>query len=69
MTIPLLLEHFDELISTPEDVENLNRSILKLAVTGNLVSQDAADGSTRDALSKFLKLDNEVPLNEHREAL
>ena len=58
MTSPLLLEHFDELISTPEDVEKLNHSILQLAVTGNLVSQDIADGSTRDAFSKFLKLNH-----------
>ena len=43
MTDPLLFEHFDELISTPEDVEKLNRSILQLAVFGKLVAQNPND--------------------------
>jgi len=48
MTSPLLLEHFDELISTPEDVEKLNNSILQLAMQGKLVEQENGNWSEND---------------------
>ena len=50
MTVPLLLEHFDELISTPDDVEKLNRSILQLAMQGKLVEQNPNDESSQNLL-------------------
>jgi len=43
MTMPLLVEHFDNLLATPEDVELLNRAILQLAVSGKLVKQNPED--------------------------
>ena len=51
----LLLEHFDQLISTPEDVEKLNRVILQLAVRGQLVEQDP-NNETAHKLIKRLQL-------------
>ena len=40
MSVSSLAENFDDLIATPEDVEQLNRAILQLAMQGNLVKQD-----------------------------
>lgn len=56
MTVPLLLEHFDELISTPEDVEKLNRSILQLAMQGKLVEQNPNDETVSDLLENLAKI-------------
>ena len=53
MSVPLLLEHFDELISTPEDVEKLNCSILTLAIYGELNTQDSNDVPASQLLSNI----------------
>jgi type I restriction enzyme S subunit len=55
MTMSLVVEHFDDLLSTPEDVEQLNRTILQLAVQGKLVSQDLHDEPAIEALNRILK--------------
>ena len=55
MSVPLLLEHFDELISTPDDVEKLNRSILLLAMQGKLVEQDPNDEPASEMLKRIHK--------------
>jgi type I restriction enzyme S subunit len=49
----LLLEHFDELISTPEDVEKLNRTILQLAMQGKLVEQNPNDEPAIELLKQI----------------
>lgn len=49
----LLLEHFDQLISTPEDVEKLNHAILQLAIRGKLVEQDSKDEPACKLLNKI----------------
>ena len=49
----LLLEHFDQLISTPEDVERLNDFILELAIRGKLVEQDSKDEPVSNLLAKI----------------
>jgi type I restriction enzyme, S subunit len=53
MTVPLLLEHFDELITTPEDVEKLKRSILQLAMQGNLFEQNSNDEPAGELLKRI----------------
>jgi type I restriction enzyme S subunit len=68
----LLLEHFDQLISTPEDVERLNRSILQLAINGNLNTQDPRDlpasqllndiHTEKEKLATLGKISREEPL-------
>jgi type I restriction enzyme S subunit len=58
MTSPLLLEHFNELISTPDDVEKLNNSILQLAMQGKLVEQENGNWNENDvklALAKEIQ--------------
>jgi type I restriction enzyme S subunit len=55
MTMSLVVEHFDDLLATPEDVEQLNRTILQLAVQGKLVSQDSHDEPAIEALKRILK--------------
>lgn len=62
MTSPLLFEHFDELISTPDDVEKLNRSILQLAMQGKLVEQNATDEPASETLKRILKSKEETTL-------
>ena len=42
MRADLLLEHFDTLVKTPEDVAGLEAAILDLAVRGQLVPQITA---------------------------
>jgi type I restriction enzyme S subunit len=53
MTNALLLEHFDGLLSTPEDVELLNHAILQLAVKGKLVKQYQEDEMASELLIKI----------------
>ena len=55
MTSPLLLEHFDELIATPEDVEKLHRSILQLAMQGKLVDQENGKWTEEDVKNTLAK--------------
>ena len=56
MTVaPLLLEHFDHLLATPDDVAQLNRAILTLAVQGWLVAQDPGDEPVSNLLHQFAK--------------
>src|SRR6266498_2066965 len=43
MTMSLVVEHFDDLIAAPEDVEQLNQAILEMAVGGNLADSDLGD--------------------------
>jgi type I restriction enzyme S subunit len=53
MTNALLLEHFDQLISTPDDVELLDRAILYLALQGKLVQQDPSDESAIELIKRI----------------
>jgi type I restriction enzyme S subunit len=48
----LLLEHFEALLATPADVEQLNRAILTLAVQGRLVAQDPDDEPASELLKR-----------------
>ena len=43
MRTDLLLEHFHEVVKTPEDVAQVEAAILQLAVQGKLVPQDPND--------------------------
>jgi len=51
----IFLDHFDDLLSTPEDVELLNRAILQLAVQGKLVLQDLQDEPAEILYKRILK--------------
>ena len=55
MTASLLVEHFDDLLATPEDMEQLNRAILQLAVQGKLVSQHFQDEPAIEVLKRILR--------------
>lgn len=52
MTMSLVVKHFDDLLSTPEDVEQLNRAILDLAVRGKLTHREAGDESAKELLKR-----------------
>jgi type I restriction enzyme, S subunit len=51
----IFLDHFDDLLATPEDVEQLNRAILQLAVQGKLVLQDLQDEPAEILYNRILK--------------
>jgi hypothetical protein len=53
MTRSLLLEHFDDLLVTPENAEQLNYTILGLATQGKLVEQDSTDQPVSKALQEI----------------
>jgi type I restriction enzyme, S subunit len=53
MTMSLVVEHFDDLFATPEDLERLNNAILQLAIRGKLVGQDANDEPANKLLEKI----------------
>jgi type I restriction enzyme, S subunit len=53
MTNSLLLEHFDQLISIPDDVELLDRAILYLALQGKLVHQNPNDESATELINRI----------------
>jgi type I restriction enzyme S subunit len=50
MTLSLVVEHFDDLLATPEDVEQVNTFILQLALQGKLVEQNTSDESGLELL-------------------
>jgi len=52
MTMSLVVEHFDDLLATPEDVEQVNRVILQLAMQGKLVLQDPNDEPASELLKR-----------------
>ncbi|WP_262072351.1 restriction endonuclease subunit S [Stenotrophomonas sp. Marseille-Q5258] len=58
-----LRDHFDTLVSTREDVTELRKAILQLAVMGKLVLQDAAEAPA----SEFLKKVEVVKMRRERE--
>jgi type I restriction enzyme S subunit len=62
----LLLEHFDQLISTPEDVEKLNAAIVHLALQGSLVSQDSGDEPAIELLKKVVRTNRKNPVVDIR---
>jgi len=67
MTMSLLLEHFDDLLVTPENAEQLNRVILQLAVQGKLIEQDPNDEPAKEFLDKaFTKKNSNGSLIEHQ---
>ena len=43
MTMSLLLEHFDDLLVTPENAEQLDYAVLQLAIQGKLLPQVKSD--------------------------
>jgi type I restriction enzyme, S subunit len=49
----LLLQNFDQLISTPDDLERLNRAILDLAVHGKLTQQEEVDEPAEELLKRI----------------
>lgn len=53
MTMSLLLEHFDDLLITPENAEQLNRAILSLAANGKLTFQNPNDEPASELLQRI----------------
>ena len=54
MSIKVLLEHFDDLLKSPEAVRRLRRFVLDLAVRGKLVEQHADDEPAADLLKRIV---------------
>jgi len=54
----LVFDHFHEMIHTANDVAELERSILRLAVSGKLAPQEWGDGTGHDLLNDVLRLRN-----------
>ncbi|WP_445489841.1 restriction endonuclease subunit S [Niallia sp. 03133] len=48
-----ILEHFHEVVNTPEDVEKVKKYILQLAMQGELVEQDPHDETASEILKKI----------------
>jgi type I restriction enzyme, S subunit len=59
MTMPLLLEHFDDLLVTPENAIQLNHAVLQLAIQGKLVEQNPKDESVKSVLKRLLNWNEE----------
>ena len=53
MTESLLVQHFDDLLSTSEDAEQLSNTILQLALQGKLGTQDANDEPASEILKRI----------------
>ncbi len=53
VTLAMLLERFDGLIETPDDVKKLEQAILSWAVTGKLVEQRCETESTKGLLESI----------------
>jgi len=53
MTMSLLLEHFDDLLITPENAEQLNRAILSMAANGKLTLQNPNDEPASELLKRI----------------
>lgn len=66
MTISLVVEHFDNLLSTPEDVEQLNRAILQMAMQGKLSMQNSEDEPAIDLLDRLSKQKSESDKQKSR---
>ena len=49
------LKHLTELVKTPSDVDELEKSILSLAVSGKLTPQDPEDGNAEDLYQEIRK--------------
>jgi type I restriction enzyme S subunit len=65
----LLAQHFDDLFTTENSIDQLKQTILQLAVMGRLVPQDASDEPAAKLLDRIrkekeLKIDREKPLPE-----
>ena len=54
MSIAVLLQHADTLITTPRDVAKLRQLILAQAVQGKLVPQEAGDEPAEVLLERIL---------------
>ena len=50
------LKHLTELVKTPSDVDELEKSILSLAVSGKLTPQDPKDGNAEDLYQEIQKI-------------
>ena len=48
-----LFQQFDALVETPDEVENLRRAILSLAIQGRLVQRNLRDGNGTDVINRF----------------
>jgi len=59
MTMPLLIEHFDDLLVTPENAVQLNYAVLQLAIQGKLVEQDSKDESVNSVLKRLQNWNDE----------
>jgi type I restriction enzyme S subunit len=53
MTVSLLVKHFDDLLSTSEDAEQLSNTILQLAMQGKLGTQDSSDEPASEILKRI----------------
>ena len=62
MALNLLFDHFDHLITRPNDLPRLNQAILQLAVQGQLVPQDPADEPASELL-KRIRAEKDRPNN------
>ncbi|MFD1361759.1 restriction endonuclease subunit S [Lentibacillus salinarum] len=57
----LLLKHFEEIVQTEEDVEELKKIILELAIQGNIVPQNKNEKPALKQLENEEKLHEKVP--------
>jgi type I restriction enzyme, S subunit len=60
----IFLNYFDDLLATPEDVEQLNRAILHLAIQGKLLTQDNTDEPASEILKRIIAAKSELNIKE-----